>query len=141
MSRNRNRDSLEFILDEFQSYTTLSLASALSELRKYGISMTLCHQYIHQLEKEVYHAILGNVGSLIAFRVGVEDAKILAKEFEPELELLDLVNLPNHNIYIRLLVDGVPRRPFSARDDQIIALLNRLLLSSFLTVLGHRFFR
>jgi len=101
-------------LDEFQSYTTLSLASALSELRKYGISITLCHQYIHQLEKEVYHAILGNVGSLIAFRVGVEDAKILTKEFEPELELLDLVNLPNHNIYIRLLVDGVPRRPFSA---------------------------
>lgn len=101
-------------LDEFHSFTTLALADMLSELRKYGMGLVLAHQYLYQLEDEVKHAILGNVGSLIAFRIGPEDARILERQFSPEFTGDDLVNLPNHDVYVRLLVQGEVARPFSA---------------------------
>src|SRR2546429_6206697 len=69
-------------IDEFQSFTTLALANMLSELRKYRVGFTVAHQYLHQLESDVRHAVLGNVGSIIAFRVGAEDAPYLAREFQ-----------------------------------------------------------
>jgi len=102
-------------LDEFHTFTTLSLAGMLSELRKYRVGLILSHQYVFQLEEEVKHAILGNVGTLVCFRIGPEDARILGGEFAPEFESLDLTNLPNHNCYVRLLVHGEVARPFSAR--------------------------
>ena len=68
-------------VDEFQSFTTLALASMLSELRKYRVGFTIAHQYMHQLEPDVRHAVLGNVGSMISFRVGAEDAPYLVREF------------------------------------------------------------
>lgn len=101
-------------LDEFQNFTTLSLASMLSELRKYRVNMVLAHQYLAQLDLQIRNAILGNVGTIISFRVGMEDAEILAKEFYPEFAPMDLVGLPNHNIYLRLMVDGRVSPPFSA---------------------------
>jgi hypothetical protein len=102
-------------LDEFHTFTTLSLADMLSELRKYRVSLTLVHQFVHQLQDEVKHAILGNVGTMLCFRIGPEDALLLGRQFAPEVDQLDLVNLPNHRIYARLLVDGEIARPFSAR--------------------------
>lgn len=101
-------------LDEFHTFTTLSLAGMLSELRKYRVGLILSHQYVFQLEEEVKHAILGNVGTLLCFRIGPEDARILGAEFAPEFAELDLVNLPNRSCYVRLLVHGEPARPFSA---------------------------
>lgn len=101
-------------LDEFQSFTTLSVANMTAELRKYGIGLTLAHQYLHQLEPDVRYAILGNAGTIISFRVGAEDATFLAKEFTPIFEMEDLLSLPNYNIYLKLMVDGMPSRPFSA---------------------------
>lgn len=101
-------------VDEFQNFTTLAVANMLSELRKYGIGMVLAHQYLHQLEPDVRHAVLGNASTLISFRLGPEDAAFIAREFEPYLDHLDLMNLPNHDIYIKLMVDGMPMRPFSA---------------------------
>jgi hypothetical protein len=86
----------------------------LSELRKYRVGLILSHQYMAQLEEEVKHAILGNVGTLVCFRIGPEDARILERQFNPEFEALDLVNLPNHSCYVRLLVRGEVARPFSA---------------------------
>lgn len=100
--------------DEFQNYTTLSLASMLSELRKYRVNLILAHQYLAQLDLPIKSAILGNAGTIVSFRVGMEDAEILAKEFYPVFAPVDLVSLPNHRIYLRLMVDGMASTPFSA---------------------------
>lgn len=101
-------------LDEFHTFTTTALAGMLSELRKYRLGLVLAHQFSAQLEQEVRDAVFGNVGTLISFRVGPDDAKALHRQFSPEFEDLDLVNLPDHDIYVRLLVQGAPARPFSA---------------------------
>ncbi|MDR3500683.1 MAG: type IV secretion system DNA-binding domain-containing protein [Parvibaculum sp.] len=101
-------------IDEFQSFTTLSTANMASELRKYGIGLTLAHQYLHQLELDVRHAVIGNAGTLIVFRVGAEDATFLAREFSPTFQMEDLLNLPNYQVFLKLMIDGAPSRPFSA---------------------------
>jgi type IV secretory pathway TraG/TraD family ATPase VirD4 len=76
-------------VDELQSFTTLALANMLSELRKYRVGFTLAHQYLHQLEPDIRHAVLGNAGSIISFRVGVEDAPYLVREFQPKFACMD----------------------------------------------------
>ena len=101
-------------LDEFHNFTTLMLASMMSELRKYGIGLVLAHQYLHQLLPDIRHAVLGNVGTLICFRVGPEDATLLADEFMPAFDALDILGLPNRSIYLKLMIDGTPSKPFSA---------------------------
>jgi hypothetical protein len=102
-------------VDEFQNFTTLSFVNMLSELRKYGVGLTLAHQFMHQLEPEIRHAVLGNVGTLVSFRVGPEDAPVLASEFQPVFGVEDVINLPNRDFYLKLMIDGTPSRPFSAR--------------------------
>jgi hypothetical protein len=86
----------------------------LSELRKYHVNLVLAHQYLSQIEPEVRDAILGNVGTVISFRVSVTDAEILAKEFYAEFSVEDLINLPNYNIYLKLMMNGRVSKPFSA---------------------------
>jgi hypothetical protein len=108
-----NRKDFYLYMDEFQTFTTLSLANMLAELRKYRLNLILAHQFLNQLQPELRSAILGNVGTIISFRVGAEDAQILEAEFQPEFRLTDLVNLPNHKIYLKLMVDGVVSRGFS----------------------------
>jgi hypothetical protein len=107
-------------LDEFQNFTTLMLANMMSELRKFGVGLVLAHQYFHQLDPDIRHAVLGNAGTLISFRVGVEDAPLLAKEFQPKFDVEDLLNLPNFNIYLKLMIDGTPSRAFSAHVCNIM---------------------
>lgn len=106
-------------LDEFHNFTTLSLINMFSELRKFKIGMTLAHQYMDQLDPEIKSAVLGNVGTIISFRIGTEDTKIMAKEMYPEIDVEDLINLPNYKIYLKLMIDGKPSRPFSAISAQI----------------------
>ena len=101
-------------MDEFHNFTTLSLVNMFSELRKFKVGLTLAHQYMHQLDDEIRHAILGNVGTLISFRVGTEDALHLTKEMFPVFGLEDFINLPNRSIYLKLMIDGTPSQPFSA---------------------------
>jgi hypothetical protein len=110
----KNRRDFFVYIDEFQSFTTLALANMLSELRKYRVGFTVAHQYLHQLEPDVRHAVLGNAGSMIAFRVGGEDAPYLAREFQGRFTELDLMQLPNHRIYLKLMINGTPSAPFSA---------------------------
>jgi hypothetical protein len=105
--------------DEFQTYTTLAIANMLSELRKYGVGMTLANQYLDQIEEEVRSAIMGNVGTLIAFRVGAQDAQTLGKEFAPEFEIDDLISLPNRQFCVRMLVKGEFVRSFSGRTVDV----------------------
>jgi len=101
-------------LDEFQSFTTLSVANMLSELRKYDVGMILAHQYLSQLEPDVRDAVLGNAGTLITFRLGAQDAAFVAKEMYPKFAGEDLLNLPNYHVYLKLMIDGAPSKPFSA---------------------------
>ncbi|HZR84223.1 MAG TPA: TraM recognition domain-containing protein [Candidatus Binatia bacterium] len=101
-------------LDEFQNFTTLSLANMLSELRKYRVGLVLAHQYLSQLAPEIRDAIIGNVGTIISFRIGLADAEIIAREFYPEFSEGDLVYLPNHEIYLKLMALGIQTHPFSA---------------------------
>jgi hypothetical protein len=86
----------------------------LSELRKYRVGLILTHQYLAQIDPQVREAILGNAGTIISFRLGVGDAEILRNEFYPEFTMHDLVNLPNYHVYVRLMIDGVVSRSFSA---------------------------
>jgi hypothetical protein len=86
----------------------------LSELRKYRIGFTIAQQYLQQLSPEIRHSILGNIGTIISFRVGVEDAPYLAKEFQNQFEQMDLVQLENHRVYLKLMINGMPSWPFSA---------------------------
>jgi type IV secretory pathway TraG/TraD family ATPase VirD4 len=101
-------------LDEFHNFTTLSLTGMLSELRKYRLNLNLAHQYLAQLDERLLHAILGNVGTIISFRIGPKDAEVIAQEFAPEFTSTDLMNLPNYHIYLKLMIDGRVSSPFSA---------------------------
>lgn len=102
-------------VDEFQNFANESFASILSEARKYNLALTVAHQYVEQMTDEVKAAVFGNVGTMIAFRVGATDAEIFEKEFAPYFILDDIVNLSAYQIYLRLMIDGVGSRPFSAR--------------------------
>lgn len=114
---NERKDFYLYV-DEFQNFATDSFASILSEARKYRLDLIIAHQYVGQLETDVStkvrDAVFGNVGTMISFRVGAADAEYLEKEYEPEFMMQDLINLPNHHVYLKLMVDGVTSRPFSA---------------------------
>ena len=100
-------------IDEFQNFATPSIGTILSEARKYKLSLVIAHQFIAQLDEKIRDAVIGNVGTKAAFRVGTTDAEFLAKQFEPGFTAPDLENLPNYNAVMSLLVNGVPARPFT----------------------------
>ena len=102
-------------VDEFQSFANESFADILSEARKYKLNLNIAHQYIEQMQDEVKAAVFGNVGTMIVFRIGANDANELEKEFAPQFTPEDLVNLGFAQIYIKLLIDGISSQPFSAR--------------------------
>lgn len=112
-----DRKDFYLYVDEFQNFATDSFANILSEARKYRLCLTVAHQYTAQLDSKegsVKDAVFGNVGTMIIFRVGADDADFLEKEFEPEFTAQDLVSLPNFHIYLKLMIDGITSRPFSA---------------------------
>ncbi len=113
-----DRRDFYLYVDEFQNFATDSFASILSEARKYRLNLILAHQYVGQLvtdvSTKVRDAVFGNVGTMISFRVGATDAEFLEQEFTPEFMQEDLINLPNHHVYLKLMVHGVTSRPFSA---------------------------
>lgn len=103
-----------FYVDEFQNFANESFADILSEARKYNLALTVAHQYIEQMSEEVKAAIFGNIGTMIAFRVGAHDAEVFEKEFAPVFTADDIVNLSAFQIYLRLMIDNVSSKPFSA---------------------------
>lgn len=113
------RPDFYLYVDEFQNFSTDSFANILSEARKYHLSLTIANQYLDQLDEKgkrtIRSAIFGNVGTIIVFRVGAEDAEFLEKEFMPEFIANDLVNLTKYDIYIKLMIDGIASRPFSSQ--------------------------
>ncbi len=112
-SMGQNLPPFYLYIDEFQNITTDSIATILSEARKYKLSLHIAHQFIGQLEDKIKNAVFGNVGSLASFRVGTEDAEFLQKQFEPVFTSQDLINLDNRNAYLKLLVGGRPVKPFN----------------------------
>lgn len=102
-------------VDEFPSFTTLALVNMFAELRKYRVAFTVVAQYVYQMTPEIRRAVFGNVGSLVSFRIGAEDAPYIAREFNGQFSEIDLLQLPNHRIYVKFMVDGAPSKPFSAR--------------------------
>jgi hypothetical protein len=100
-------------IDEFQNVTTDSIASILSEARKYRLSLTIAHQYISQLEEKIKDAVFGNVGSMAVYRISSEDAAAVEPKFKPTFTASDIMKLDNFNSYVSMLVGGVPTKPFS----------------------------
>jgi len=113
------RQDFYLYIDEFQNFITDSISTILSEARKYRLNLTIANQYLQQLvsgtDTKIRDAVLGTVGTLISFKVGVEDADILAKEFEPVFSAHDLVNIDQYNAYVKLLIDNAPARPFNIK--------------------------
>jgi type IV secretory pathway TraG/TraD family ATPase VirD4 len=117
IAEEEKRRDFYLYIDEFQNVTTPSIATILSEARKYRLNLVIAHQFIAQLDEKIKNAVFGNVGTIAAFRVGAEDAEFLAKQFEPVFNASDLINIDNRNAYLKLLIGGQTARPFSIKID------------------------
>lgn len=109
------REPFYLYIDEFQNFTTDSLATILAEARKYGLSLSVTNQYIAQLEEPIKNAVLGNVGTMIVFRVGANDAEVLLPEFEG-VTVEDMVNVEKQHFYIKMLIENAPTLPFTGQS-------------------------
>lgn len=110
----RRKDFYLFI-DEFQNVTTDSIATILSEARKYKLDLTISHQFIGQLKEDIKKSVFGNVGSMAAFRIGSDDAEFMSKQYKPVFTEQDLLNIDNFNCYVKLLIRGATSAPFSMK--------------------------
>lgn len=111
-----SRNDFCLYVDEFQNFSTDSFASILSEARKYRLNLIVANQFIGQLSDQIRDAVFGNIGTIITHRVGPEDAEFMVKQFAPAFEARDLVNIPNYNSVVKLLIGGLPSQPFSMLD-------------------------
>jgi len=122
MSKEKRRDFYLYI-DEFQNFTTDSIAVILSEARKYMLNLIIAHQYIGQLVKNndttIRDAVFGNVGTLVSFKIGVEDAEVIAKEFSPVFNEYDVINIEKATCYIKLLVDNEATKAFNMKTNYL----------------------
>jgi hypothetical protein len=114
-----NLPTFYMYIDEFQNFATPSISTILSEARKYRLSLILAHQFIAQLDEKIRDAVMGNVGTKIAFRIGTTDAEFLEKQFQPVFTRNDLENQENRTAAVALLVNGVPARPFTLRTADL----------------------
>ncbi len=106
-------------IDEFQNVTTDSIATILSEARKYKLSLTIAHQFIAQIQDSIRDAVFGNVGSMAVFRVGAADAELLEKQFAPVFAARDIMDIETYNAYMKLLINGIPAKPFNVRTPGV----------------------
>ena len=111
------RKDFYLYIDEFQNFTTDSISIILSEARKYNLNLIMAHQYLGQLVKgadtTIKDAVFGNVGTIVLFQIGSEDAEAMVKNFTPVFNEFDLINIEKYNAYVKLLVDNTTSRPFS----------------------------
>jgi len=124
-------------VDEFQNFVTESIATILSESRKYHLGLGIAHQYVGQLvrgqDAQIRDAVFGNIGTIISYKIGVEDAQTLEKQFTPVFNVHDLINVPKFSAYISMIADNQPLRPFSimtypplAGNEEKVRLLREL---------------
>jgi hypothetical protein len=127
----KDRKDFALYVDEFQNFSTDSFATILSEARKYHLNLIVANQFTTQLTDEVRDAVFGNIGTIVAFRVGQdEDAEALAKRFRPQFDSSDLLRMPNYNAVVRTLIGGVPTNPFSLATLPPIGNENKKLLDA-----------
>jgi len=112
MEMDKRRD-FYFYVDEFQNFATPDFAVILSEARKYRLGLCVANQFIGQVEEEVKNAVFGNVGTIVAYRVGVSDAGYLAHEFNPVFGEDDLLNVERYHAFVKTIVNNEPVPPFS----------------------------
>jgi hypothetical protein len=112
----KDRQDFSLYIDEFQNYATDSIATILSEARKYRLSMIVANQFISQLEEPIRDAVFGNVGNMVGFRVGPDDAEFMAKQFAPQFDKDDIINTPNFNAVARIINKGVVTPSFSLKE-------------------------
>ncbi|MFA5792298.1 MAG: type IV secretory system conjugative DNA transfer family protein [Candidatus Gracilibacteria bacterium] len=117
--REEDRKDFYFYVDEFQNFATDTFAEILSEARKYRLCLTIAHQYVGQLNPEVRKTVFGNVGSIIGFRVGAEDATVLAGEYTPIFSVRDIINLGVREFYLKMSIDGELTEAFSGKTLNI----------------------
>jgi len=120
-------------IDEFQNFSTDSIATILSEARKYRLDLIIAHQFIAQLTEKIRDAVFGNVGSMVTFRISAQDAEFVAKQFEPVFGISDLINIDNFNAYVKLLINNQPAPPFNIKtlppltgNPEIVGVLKEL---------------
>ncbi|MFH1048654.1 MAG: DUF87 domain-containing protein [Patescibacteria group bacterium] len=109
------RKDFYLYIDEFHNFTTDSIATILSEARKYRLNLNIAHQFIAQLPENIRDAVFGNVGTFVCFRIGADDAEFVAKQFMPVFNEQDLINIDNYNAYVKLMIKGTVNRPFNMR--------------------------
>ncbi len=114
------RNDFYVYIDEFQNLVNETFENVLSEARKYGLNLTLAHQYVNQLSAKVQQEIMGNVGSIITFRIGGEDAVKLKPEYAPVFDVKDMINLGIGEFYIKMTIDGESFDPFSAETLKVL---------------------
>lgn len=114
IERIEDRRPFYLYVDEFQNFATDSFATILSEARKYGLNLTVANQYVSQMQDTVRDAVFGNVGTMISFRVSADDAPLLGKQFEPQFEPNDLLQMHNRNFIINMVIKGEKSPAFSA---------------------------
>ncbi len=107
------RKDFYFYIDEFQNFTTDSISTILSEARKYRLCLNIAHQFLGQLTEDIQKSVFGNVGTIVSFRVGPEDADFLAKQFTPVFNEQDLINIDNYNAYVKLMINGTISQGFN----------------------------
>jgi len=111
--QEKDRKDFYLYVDEFQNFATDAFATILSEARKYKLNLTMANQYIAQMPDEVRDAVFGNVGSILCFQVGFDDAEYFSNQFSEEVLPNDIVSLPKYNCYTKLMIDGMPSKTFS----------------------------
>ena len=114
-TREQDRPDFYLFIDEFQNFATEAFAAILSEARKYRLNLVVANQYLDQIDDATRASVFGNVGSMISFAVGVQDAEVLAEQLGGDVTPKDLMQLPRYQAYARLLIDGQPSRPFTLR--------------------------
>lgn len=111
----QDRKDFYLYIDEFQNFATDSISTILSEARKYRLCLTVSHQFIGQLPEQIRDSIFGNIGTMIAFRIGADDAEFMQKQFEPVFTAQDLIKQDNFHYYIKLMINGKVGAPFNGK--------------------------
>ncbi len=109
------RKDFYLYIDEFHNFTTDSMATILSEARKYRLNLSIAHQFIAQLEEKIRDSVFGNVGTMVCFRIGAEDSEFVAKQFAPVFNERDLTSIDNYNAYVKLMINGAVAKPFNLK--------------------------
>jgi hypothetical protein len=118
--KQEDRQDFYFYVDEFQNFATDTFAEILSEARKYKLCMTIAHQYVGQLSEIIRKTVFGNVGSIVSFRVGADDAAILAEEYTPIFGVRDIINLGVREFYLKMSIDGELSEAFSGKTMDMV---------------------